>query len=58
MTAIESLRGSLQGHVIGPNDNGWDVARQAFNLTIDTSASSATPWAGASAGMPASWDWP
>ena len=35
MTTIESLRGSLEGHLIGPNDNGWDVARQAFNLTID-----------------------
>jgi FAD/FMN-containing dehydrogenase len=29
------LRDDLDGHVVGPNDNGWDFARQAFNLTID-----------------------
>jgi FAD/FMN-containing dehydrogenase len=32
---ITGLRGQLDGHVVGPNDNGWDFARQAFNLTID-----------------------
>jgi FAD/FMN-containing dehydrogenase len=32
---LEALRSSLDGHVLGPNDNGWDVARQAFNLTLD-----------------------
>lgn len=32
---IASLRERLEGHVVGPGDNGWDVARQAFNLTID-----------------------
>ena len=32
---IDSLRSGLTGHVVGPGDNGWDIARQAFNLTID-----------------------
>lgn len=32
---IAGLRDELEGHVVGPNDNGWDFARQAFNLTID-----------------------
>jgi FAD/FMN-containing dehydrogenase len=32
---ISGLRDDLDGHVVGPNDNGWDFARQAFNLTID-----------------------
>ncbi len=34
-SGIATLRGILDGHVVGPSDNGWDVARQAFNLTID-----------------------
>ena len=33
--SIDSLRAGLAGRVVGPADNGWDIARQAFNLTID-----------------------
>lgn len=32
---IGSLRDGLEGQVVGPNDNGWELARQDFNLTID-----------------------
>ncbi len=32
---VATLRDDLEGHIVGPGDNGWDIARQAFNLTID-----------------------
>ena len=38
MTALHdlsSLRSTLDSPVLGPDDDGWDAARQAWNLTVD-----------------------
>jgi FAD/FMN-containing dehydrogenase len=35
MTDIDALRASLAGKVSAPGDPGWDMARQAFNLSLD-----------------------
>ena len=32
---LDSLRSSSQGPVLGPGDDGWDAARQAWNLMAD-----------------------
>ena len=34
-TAVAGLAPSLDGHVITPEDVGYDESRQAFNLSID-----------------------
>lgn len=35
--ALDALRSSLNGRLVGPDDDGWDGARQAWNLTVDQS---------------------
>jgi FAD/FMN-containing dehydrogenase len=32
---LRSLEGDLAGNVVMPGDDGWDAARQAWNLTVD-----------------------
>src|SRR5215217_5113629 len=32
---VESLRSRLYGDVLGPDDEGWDEARRAWNLAVD-----------------------
>jgi FAD binding domain len=32
---MEVLRGQLSGALVGPGDDGWDTARQAWNLAVD-----------------------
>jgi len=32
---VRPLRSALQGDVVAPEDEGWDEARQAWNLTVD-----------------------
>ncbi len=32
---LDTLRSASQGPVIGPGEDGWDAARQAWNLTAD-----------------------
>jgi len=32
---VRPLRSALQGDVVTPEDEGWDEARQAWNLTVD-----------------------
>ena len=32
---VEALRAELTGAVVAPGDDNWDLARQAFNLTVD-----------------------
>jgi hypothetical protein len=34
-TTVEGLRASVRGEVIGPNDEGYEDARQVFNAMID-----------------------
>ena len=34
-----ALRGVMTGPVLGPGDDGWDAARQAWNLAFDRSPS-------------------
>ncbi len=34
-TDLRELRGHLAGDVVLPGDDGWDVARQAWNLDVD-----------------------
>ena len=32
---VEALRARLYGEVYGPDDDGWDEARRAWNLAVD-----------------------
>src|SRR3954447_12978301 len=32
---VETLRSRLYGDVFGPDDQGWDEARRAWNLAVD-----------------------
>ena len=32
---VETLRSRLYGDVFGPDDEGWDEARRAWNLAVD-----------------------
>ena len=32
---LDTLRAASQGPVIGPGEDGWDAAREAWNLTAD-----------------------
>ena len=34
-TDVEALRSRLYGEVYGPDDDGWDEARRAWNLAVD-----------------------
>ena len=34
-TDVEALRARLYGEVYGPDDDGWDEARRAWNLAVD-----------------------
>nr|MDQ3726527.1 hypothetical protein [Actinomycetota bacterium] len=34
-SAVAELRRLIGGPVLGPDDAGWDAARQTFNLVID-----------------------
>jgi FAD/FMN-containing dehydrogenase len=33
--ALSTLNSALEGEALGPSDDGWDVARQAWNLAAD-----------------------
>jgi hypothetical protein len=32
---VDALRSRLYGEVFGPDDEGWDAARRAWNLAVD-----------------------
>ncbi len=35
--ALDALRSSLDGRLVGPEEDRWDASRQAWNLTVDQS---------------------
>ncbi len=35
VATLDALRKQLDGEVVGPGDDGWDAARQAWNLAVD-----------------------